>query len=371
MASIRFSHICKKYLSDKEAVRNFNLEVKDGEFVVLIGPSGCGKSTVLRMVAGLEEITLGELEMGGRVVNDLPPKERNVAMVFQNYALFPNMTVEANLGFALKMQRVPKKERRERVLEMAKILKIEELLPRKAKGLSGGQCQRIAIGRALVCRPQVFLLDEPLSNLDAAMRTELRGEIRELQEKWKVTTIYVTHDLSEAMTLGDRIVVMESGEIRQADTPQNLFLKPRNTFVARFTGGDAMNLIPAEYVRAGGDALMIGDVRIPLPAGKRRAAEGRIEPGMRLTVGFRAEDLVPLDGTSGFPEGEHVDLEASVQAVDLLGAEKKLSLLLGGHRMTAVARIGTRAVPGETIALRLMTDRIYLFDGESGESVLY
>ena len=372
MANIRFSHICKTYLTGTEAVRNFNLEVADGEFVVLIGPSGCGKSSVLRMTAGLEEITSGELEINGRIVNDLPPKARNVAMVFQNYALFPNMTVEANLGFALKMQRVPKAERRERVLEMAKILKIEELLPKKAKKLSGGQCQRIAIGRALVCRPQLFLLDEPLSNLDAAMRGELRSEIAALQKKWKVTTLYVTHDLTEAMTLGDRIVVLEEGEIRQVDSPQDLCLKPRNTFVARFTAGNSMNLFPADCVREKGRyVLKTGDASIPLPAWKSRILEERSGSDLRVTAGIRMEDLCPECEGSVMPDGEYAPVRAQVENVDVLGAEKKLYLRVGDVTLTALVRTYAAVGPGDEVTLRVMTDRIHLFDGESGEAIVH
>lgn len=215
MATIQFSHISKSFSAGTDAVKNFNLNVSDGEFLVIVGSSGCDKSTVLRMVAGLEEITSGELKINGKVVNELEPKNRNVAMVFQNYALFPNLTVEENMEFALKMQRVPKKERRQKVADMAKILGIEELLKHKAKGLSGGQCQRIAIGRALICQPQVFLMDEPLSNLDASMRSELRTEIAQLQKELGITTLYVTHDLTEAMTLASRVVVMNQGEIQQ------------------------------------------------------------------------------------------------------------------------------------------------------------
>lgn len=372
MANIQFSHISKTFRSGSEAIKNFNLEVEDGEFLVIVGSSGCGKSTVLRMVAGLEEITTGELKIDNVVVNEQEPKKRNVAMVFQNYALFPNLTVEENMEFALKMQRVPKKERREKVLEMAKILGIEDILKRKAKKLSGGQCQRIAIGRALVCKPKVFLMDEPLSNLDAAMRTELRMEIAQLQRDLGVTTLYVTHDQTEAMTLGDRVVVMDQGEIQQVDTPQNIYSKPQNTFVARFVGGSTMNLFAAECVLYQGQAVLLvaGNV-IPLPEWKSKILEERGYVGKNVTVGIRAEDIYPECEGTAIPEVALMSLEGVITAIDVMGAEKKLHLALGDEELIAMARTYAPVQIGDSIQIQVALNQIHIFDKETNLAIVH
>lgn len=372
MAHIQFAHISKTYLSGTDAVKNFNLEVRDGEFVVLVGSSGCGKSTVLRMVAGLEEITTGELRINGKIVNEMEPKKRNVAMVFQNYALFPNLTVEGNMEFALKMQRVPKKERRERVAAMAKVLGIEELLHKKAKGLSGGQCQRIAIGRALVCQPSVFLLDEPLSNLDAAMRNELRTEIAGLQKKLGVTTLYVTHDQTEAMTLGDRVVVMDAGSIQQVDTPQNIYMKPQNTFVARFVGGANMNLFHARCVAWQGTmALELNGNMIPLPDWKAKALQERGYAGKEIIAGIRAEDVYPVCEGTAIPDVPLISLNAQLTAVDVMGSEKKLHLRAGDAELLAMARTYAAVDIGDTLELKLAVNQLHIFDAETEFAVVH
>ena len=372
MAHIQFSHISKTYLSGTDAVKNFNLEIQDGECIVLVGSSGCGKSTVLRMVAGLEEITTGELKIDGKIINEMEPKKRNVAMVFQNYALFPNLTVEGNMEFALKMQRVPRKERKERVAAMAKTLGIEELLHKKAKGLSGGQCQRIAIGRALVCQPNVFLLDEPLSNLDAAMRNELRVEIAALQKRLGITTLYVTHDQTEAMTLGDRVVVMNAGEIQQVDTPQNIYLKPQNTFVAKFVGGTNMNLLDASCTALGGEiGLELGGRAVQLPAWKAKVLEERGYAGKNVIVGIRAEDVYPVCEGTAIPDVPVVSVAAELMAVDVMGAEKKLHFRFGEAELVAMARTYAPVEVGDTLELKLAVNQIHIFDAETENAVVH
>lgn len=370
MANLQFSNVSKTYASGTEAVKNFNLDIKDGEFVVIVGGSGCGKSTVLRMAAGLEEITTGELRMDGKIINDLSPKKRNVAMVFQNYALFPNLTVEDNIGFALKMQGVKKKERRERVLAMAKMLGIEELLHKKAKGLSGGQCQRIAIGRALACEPNIFLLDEPLSNLDATMRNDLRGEIAALQKRLGVTTLYVTHDLTEAMTLGTRVVVMNDGEIMQVDTPQNIYSRPQNVFVARFVG-HSMNLFRARCVTQGNGAALSVDGRIvPLPQWKAAVLLDRGFADKEVLAGIRGEDIYPVCKGMAIPDIELTGVEAVVEAAEVLGAEKNLHMRLGETPLVATVRTYAAVDVGDTVELRLDAGRIHIFDAETETAII-
>ena len=369
MAAIRFSHISKDYYSGTEALRDFNLDVKDGEFLTLVGPSGCGKSTVLRLAAGLEDITAGELFFDNEVANDMPPGKRNVAMVFQNYALFPNMTVEANMGFALKMQRVPKKARHDKVAEMAKILKIEELLPRKAKGLSGGQCQRIAIGRALVCQPKVFLLDEPLSNLDPSMRDELREEIASLQKMMNVTTLYVTHDLTEAMTLGDRVAVMKDGELQQVDRPQRLYLTPETMFVADFVGGGNMNYFSGVIeVRREGVCFVSDCLTVPLKIKDPAGAEGHMA-GRKVAAGIRKEDLYPVCEGSAIPAEADLSFEADIVAVDVVGSEKKWYLKAGEDSLSVTVRTYARETAGDTVTIRLAPERLMFFDPETGRLI--
>ncbi len=269
MADLQLKHIYKRYAGGVTAVSDFTLDIDDKEFIILVGPSGCGKSTTLRMVAGLEEISEGELYIGGRLVNDVAPKDRDIAMVFQNYALYPHMTVFENMAFGLKLRKTPKDEIKKRVTEAAKILDIEHLLDRKPKALSGGQRQRVAMGRAIVRNPKVFLMDEPLSNLDAKLRVAMRTEIKKLHNKLQTTFMYVTHDQTEAMTMGTRIVVMKDGVIQQVDTPANLYTKPDNVFVAGFIGSPQMNFVTATLSKENGSVYAsFGDNKIMIPNGK-------------------------------------------------------------------------------------------------------
>src|SRR5580658_5367426 len=265
MAQIAFDHVEKVYPGGRRALDDLTLEVTDGEFMVLVGPSGCGKSTALRSIAGLEEITGGTISIGDRIVNDLPPKDRDIAMVFQNYALYPHMTVEQNLAFGLQLRKTPKDEIKRRVDEAAQMLGLEQYLKRKPAALSGGQRQRVAMGRAIVREPQAFLMDEPLSNLDAKLRVSMRGSLKQLHERLGVTTVYVTHDQVEAMTLGDRVAVLRDGRLQQVDTPQALFEAPVNLFVAGFIGSPAMNFVNAELVRDGGPAVTFANYRLDVP----------------------------------------------------------------------------------------------------------
>ena len=278
MARIELQDVSKVYTGGVRAVNALSLDIPDGDFMVFVGPSGCGKSTALRMVAGLEDITEGEIRIGDRVVNDMPPKDRDIAMVFQNYALYPHMTVEDNLAFGLQLRKTPKDEQKKRVAEAAKMLALEPFLKRKPAALSGGQRQRVAMGRAIVRNPQAYLMDEPLSNLDAKLRVSMRAQLRSLHERLGVTTIYVTHDQIEAMTLGTRVAVLKDGELMQVDTPQMLFDAPDNLFVATFIGSPAMNLVEAKLVRDQGPALVFADHKVPLPdrAGRLPRGPGRL-----------------------------------------------------------------------------------------------
>ena len=316
MASISLNHIKKVYPGDIEVISDLNLQIKDKEFVVLVGPSGCGKSTTLRMIAGLEEISDGEMYIGDRKVNDVAPKDRDIAMVFQNYALYPHMTVYKNMAFALKLRKTPKDEIDRKVHEAAKVLDIEHLLNRKPKQLSGGQRQRVALGRAMVRDPAVFLLDEPLSNLDAKLRTQMRTEIIKLHQKLDTTFVYVTHDQTEAMTMGDRIVVMKGGEIQQADTPQTLYDHPCNLFVAGFIGSPQMNFMDAELGRdADGYKLTFADQSLHF-AGSDALSE---YVGKTVVFGIRPENL----HTSGekFTQNAAHTLTMHVDIAELMGAE--------------------------------------------------
>ena len=291
MASLSLQHINKTYPNGFEAVKDFNLEIEDKEFIIFVGPSGCGKSTTLRMVAGLEEITSGTLKIGDKVMNDVEPKDRDIAMVFQNYALYPHMTVYDNMAFGLKLRKVPKDEIDKAVREAARILDLEKLLDRKPKALSGGQRQRVAMGRAIVRNPKVFLMDEPLSNLDAKLRVAMRTEIKKLHNKLQTTFMYVTHDQTEAMTMGTRIVVMKDGVIQQVDTPANLYTKPDNVFVAGFIGSPQMNFVTATLSKENGSVYAsFGDNKIMIPNGKvTPELEGYI--GKEVIVGIRPEDI--------------------------------------------------------------------------------
>jgi len=321
MAGITFDNVTKIYGDGFRAVSDFNLDVQDGEFVVFVGPSGCGKTTALRMLAGLEEISEGQIRIGDRVVNNLPPGDRDVAMVFQNYALYPHMTVAENIGFALRMRKVPKPEARQRITETARIIGLEDHLNRKPGQLSGGQRQRVAMGRAIVREPQVFLMDEPLSNLDAKLRVQMRAEISRIQRRLKVTTVYVTHDQVEAMTMGDRVAVLRRGLLQQFDAPQRLYEAPANLFVASFIGSPAMNVLEATV--AGGDSgtvLRVGSAELPLPRetlSARPALAGYA--GKRIAVGIRPEALDEADRQNGHAGGR---LRGIVRAVEALGPEQ-------------------------------------------------
>ena len=363
MASVKLVGIRKIYDEGGHrhvAVRDLDLEIADGEFVVLVGPSGCGKSTTLRMIAGLESISGGELSIGGRVVNHLPAKQRDIAMVFQNYALYPHMTAYQNMAFALTLRKLPKSEVDQRVREAADILGIEPLLIKRPRQMSGGERQRVALGRALVRKPEVFLFDEPLSNLDAKLRVHMRREIARLHKQLGTTMIYVTHDQVEAMTLGDRIVVLHQGEMQQADTPTALYQRPRNTFVAGFIGTPPMNLIEGELM-GDGSRFRSGSVGFELELGSSWA--GAPHPtGRRVILGVRPEDLrVVLPGQS---LDRRSVISARVEMVELLGGEALVHLSSGGTELTARLPVPLPANEGE---VRLTPTRVHLFDGETGD----
>ena len=321
MAKVKFDGVYKRYPDGTEAVKDLTLEIDDGEFVILVGPSGCGKSTALRMVAGLEEISEGEMIIGDQVVNSLTPKERDIAMVFQSYALYPHMTVAENMGFALKLAKVPKDEIEQRVNEAAEILSLTEFLHRKPKALSGGQRQRVAMGRAIVRSPQAFLMDEPLSNLDAKLRVQMRSEIAQLQQRLGVTTLYVTHDQVEAMTMGDRVAVLKLGELMQADSPQELYDHPANLFVAGFIGSPAMNIAEAglDKDETGTPVVKFGEFTVPLNDATFENYPGlRDAYGRKLAVGIRPEHFLRAD-LDDVPDGLAQEIEVAV--VELLGSE--------------------------------------------------
>ena len=356
MASITLKHIRKLYDTENPAVDDFNLEIADKEFVVLVGPSGCGKSTTLRMIAGLEEITAGELYIGDRLVNDLEPKKRNIAMVFQNYALYPHMTVYDNIAFGLRMRKVPRREIDRKVREAAEILEIADELKRKPKQLSGGQRQRVAIGRAIVRDPDAFLMDEPLSNLDAKLRAQMRTELIDLRRRLNATFVYVTHDQTEAMTLGDRIVVMNDGHIMQTGTPWEVFHRPANRFVAGFIGMPQMNFLDA-VLHADGSMEIAGE-RIALPPELGVAdMEGRA-----VTLGVRPEHL-SLTESGGLP--------ATVIVREMMGSSVGLHLRVGETHLEVVLpadRVGPD-LSGGTVRVTPDTDHLHFFDPESGERI--
>src|SRR4051794_31255861 len=382
LSEIEFAGVTKCYPDGTEAVSDLDLLIGDGEFVILVGPSGCGKTSALRMVAGLEDVTEGEVRIGGEVVNDRQPKDRDVAMVFQNYALYPHMTVAQNMGFALRMSAVPKAEIERRVREAAEVLDLSDHLTRKPARLSGGQRQRVAMGRAIVREPQAFLMDEPLSNLDAKLRVQMRTEIARLQARLGTTTIYVTHDQTEAMTLGDRVAVMRHGLIQQVGPPDELYERPRNVFVAGFVGSPPMSFMPGR-VADGELALPLG--RVPLSDPQRHALGGRRE----VITGIRCEDIADQLDDDG---GRAVEVEVVVDVIEKMGAEAYAYFTVDQHveldelaeiaedpaggdggitRGQVVARMRPRsqARPGERIRLLLAADRLHLFDPESGEAL--
>jgi multiple sugar transport system ATP-binding protein len=400
MAAISFDDVSKVYGDGHRAVSDLNLDVQDGEFVVLVGPSGCGKTTALRMIAGLEEISDGQIRIGERVVNNLPPGARDIAMVFQNYALYPHMTVAENIGFALRMRKVPKAEAKRRIEETARIIGLVDHLDRKPGQLSGGQRQRVAMGRAIVREPQVFLMDEPLSNLDAKLRVQMRAEISRIQRQLAVTTVYVTHDQVEAMTMGDRVAVMRKGLLQQFDAPQRLYERPANLFVASFMGSPAMNVLEGSLEREG-DVLTcrIGTAALVLPSDVQQARpELASHVGKPVAVGIRPEAFDEPGGRDGGGDGR---LRGHVQAVEALGSEllvhleldakpvlvedvleglvdeeqaeelAELGIASDSSRATVVARLdaSARVRPDEPIELAVDLRHLHFFDLGSGEAI--
>jgi len=355
MATITFEEAQRWYPgADEPAVPGIDLEIKDGEFMVLVGPSGCGKSTTLRMLAGLEEVTSGQIHIGDRNVTHLPPAERDIAMVFQNYALYPHMSVADNMAFALKMAKVPEKERKERVAEAARMLGLEEYLDRKPKALSGGQRQRVAMGRAIVRQPQAFCMDEPLSNLDAKMRVQTRTDIAKLQRDLGVTTVYVTHDQVEAMTMGDRVAVMNFGEIQQVDTPLRLYDKPANLFVAGFIGSPQMNLMEGDAAEG---AVRLGDYSVPVDRATMSKVTGRV------TVGVRPEAWRVVTAAEG-------GLPVQVSVVEELGADGYVYGTSGveGTPHDIIVRVSARdsVAKGDTLYVTTDPEKVHVFDSETG-----
>ncbi len=364
MADLKLQNIYKRYPGGVTAVGDFCLEIADKEFIVLVGPSGCGKSTTLRMIAGLEEISEGDLFIDGKRVNDVAPKDRDIAMVFQNYALYPHMTVYDNMAFGLKLRKTPKDEIKKRVTEAAKILDIEHLLERKPKALSGGQRQRVALGRAIVREPKVFLMDEPLSNLDAKLRVAMRTEINKLHKRLQTTFIYVTHDQTEAMTMGSRIVVMKDGIIQQVDTPINLYNKPCNMFVGGFIGSPQMNFIDATLTQKDdGLYLDFAEESIKLPEGKASRPELKDYIGKEVVLGIRPEDIHDDEAMLSAQPASVVN--AFVEVTELLGAETYLYLTIAGKQTTARVDQRSTAKINETIKVVFDPNKIHLFDKET------
>ncbi|MCL2055649.1 MAG: sn-glycerol-3-phosphate ABC transporter ATP-binding protein UgpC [Oscillospiraceae bacterium] len=370
MANLSLKNLYKRFPGGVTAVTDFCLDIEDKEFVILVGPSGCGKSTTLRMIAGLEEISEGELYIGDILVNDVAPKDRDIAMVFQNYALYPHMTVFDNMAFGLKLRKTPKDEIKRRVEEAANILDITHLLDRKPKALSGGQRQRVALGRAIVREPKVFLLDEPLSNLDAKLRAQMRTELSKLHQRLGTTFIYVTHDQVEAMTMGDRIVVMKDGFIQQVDTPANLYSSPCNLFVAGFMGSPQMNFIDAKIAQKGDDIVIEfgqGGVEydIALPTAKAEAARAYL--GKEVTMGIRPENLHDEEmflsaATTGI-------VDAVVEVSEMMGAETYLYLSCAGQPMVARVSPRTNVKTGDAIKIAIDPTKIHIFDKETEQTI--
>lgn len=370
MARVQLGNIWKKYSGDVVAVKDFNLDIQDKEFVVFVGPSGCGKTTTLRMIAGLEDISAGDLYIGERRVNDVAPKDRDIAMVFQNYALYPHMTVFQNMAFGLKLRKVPKAQIDKLVHQAAQILDIEHLLERKPKALSGGQRQRVALGRAIVREPQVFLMDEPLSNLDAKLRVQMRAEIRKLHQRIQTTVIYVTHDQTEAMTMGDRIVVMKDGVVQQCDTPQQVYNHPVNMFVAGFIGSPAMNFIKGELVQES-DAILFRapEVSIRLPEGRYDAFRQAGVVGKEVVLGVRPEDLHNEDMMhETYPDAI---LNAHVEVAENMGSEVFIHVNVGGQSL--ISRVSSRYqfTPGSEVKLAVDLNKAHIFDVETEETVAH
>jgi multiple sugar transport system ATP-binding protein len=400
VADIVLDDVWKVYADGTEAVRELSLDIADGEFMVLVGPSGCGKTTALRMVAGLEDISKGTLRIGDRVVNGMPPKDRDIAMVFQNYALYPHMSVYDNMAFGLKLQKVPKDEINTRVRDASRFLGLEELLERKPKALSGGQRQRVAMGRAIVRHPRAFLMDEPLSNLDAKLRVQTRAEIARIQSELGVTTIYVTHDQVEAMTMGDRVAVMRKGVLQQVDTPQTLYEHPVNIFVAGFIGSPAMNLVDAT-LRVNGDSIVVelAEFKLAVPA-EVLAERSRLREfdGRTIVLGIRPEDMEDASLVTDAPTDRRISSEVELR--EALGSDvlvhfriaappamtedakelasdvgqealERVQQQAGGGESTVVARLNprTRATKGESMELVVDTHRLHFFDPDDGSGI--
>ena len=363
MSTVKLEHISKKYPNGFEAVKDFNLEIGDKEFIIFVGPSGCGKSTTLRMVAGLEEISGGDLYIDGKRMNDVEPKDRDIAMVFQNYALYPHMTVYDNMAFGLKIRKLPKEEIDKKVHEAAKILDLEHLLDRKPKALSGGQRQRVAMGRAIVRNPKVFLMDEPLSNLDAKLRGQMRIEISKLHQKLGTTIIYVTHDQTEAMTLGTRIVVMKDGVVQQVDTPENLYERPGNKFVAGFIGAPQMNMVNADVVEKDGLRLEFCGQSIRLDENWAKILRDKGYVGKKITLGIRPEDL--HDAGSIDRANKDACIHATIRVYEMLGAETYLYFDMDQATWTARVDPSVKVKPGETVDLYMNTEKLHAFDVET------
>ena len=370
MANVSLRHIYKIYDGGVTAVTDFNLEIADKEFIILVGPSGCGKSTTLRMIAGLEDISKGELYIGDMLANDVAPKDRDIAMVFQNYALYPHMTVYDNMAFGLKLRKTPKDEIKRRVEEAARILGIEQYLDRKPKALSGGQRQRVALGRAIVRDPKVFLMDEPLSNLDAKLRVQMRVEITKLHQRLQTTIVYVTHDQTEAMTMGTRIVVMKDGFIQQVDSPTELYEKPVNTFVAGFIGMPPMNFINA-MIHVENDDVYVSfeNTTIKLPE-RYSIPELRDHDGKEVFFGVRPEAIT--DEATYVSQHTEASFSADVDVVELLGAETYLYVTVNGA-LPLTARVDpttSKSRVGEVVSLAIDTNRVHLFDKETEQSII-
>lgn len=369
MSRVIFDNVTKVYAgNDTPSVANLSMEIHDEEFLVVVGPSGCGKSTAMRMVAGLEEISDGRIIIGDRVVNDLPPKDRNVAMVFQSYALYPHMSVRDNLAYPLKLRKVPKAEREQRVLESARILDIEQYLDRKPKALSGGQRQRVALGRAIVRNADVFLMDEPLSNLDAKLRVQTRAELIKLHDRVRTTTIYVTHDQTEAMTMGDRIAVMSMGLLQQLDTPQTLYETPHNKFVAGFMGSPSMNFVDVSLEVDGGKMYARTDgFRMLVPQMKADKLSNYV--GKTVTMGFRPEHIVERSRipAGAIPEDSYIP--ATVDVVELLGNE--IFVYLNNRNTTFTARMDpdVKLERGQEIQVALEPSKLHFFDAQTEEAI--
>ena len=362
MASLSLQHIYKRYENGFEAVKDFNLEIADKEFIIFVGPSGCGKSTTLRMIAGLEDISDGEFYIDGKLMNDIEPKDRDIAMVFQNYALYPHMTVFDNMAFGLKLRKVPKDEIKAKVEEAARILDLEKLLDRKPKALSGGQRQRVAMGRAIVRAPKVFLMDEPLSNLDAKLRVQMRTEIAALHNRLGATIIYVTHDQTEAMTLGTRIVVLKDGIIMQVDSPKKLYNEPDNLFVAGFIGSPQMNFINAKVSKENGTYYFEFDnVKIPVPADKAVKLAGY--EGKEVTMGIRPEDISDdEDLLAKYPEYK---FNVEITGYELLGAESMLYYFVDGAQCSCKVPSSTTARLGDKVTLTMVPKKLHAFDKDT------